>query len=62
MTKTTQWGPQAASIIALIRNQLGRAQLCREADQVNLAVSRARVEDLQAILHDAEKQVGPDKV
>ena len=60
MTKTTNKRRTAASIVKKIRARLEEAQQRLEADELTVARSRERVEDIQAILDDAEKEGGPD--
>ena len=55
MNNTTKWTPQAAEIIDLIHEYLKQARQHRDADNINAALSRERVNDIEAILENIEE-------
>ena len=52
----------AESILDMIQERLNKARQRRDADNINAALSRERVKDIEAILEDIEKKVAtPDE-
>ena len=60
MTKPTKKRRTVASIRKDLRERLALAQKVLESDESRVAMSRARVADIQEILNDTERKGGTD--